>query len=155
MAENNLQGLVGVSMDKIKEMVDANTVIGDPIPAGEGTTLIPVSKISYGFASGGSNIPSKSQAELFGGGSGAGISITPIAFIVINQNGVQALPIVSKPETSDKMVNLVPEMFDKLTSLFSKKKETTEKVEVSADTHTGDPSVTVTETTVTEPKPEQ
>ncbi len=146
MAENNLQGLMGVSMDKIKEMVDANTVIGNPIPAGEGTTLIPVSKISYGFASGGSNIPSKTQAELFGGGSGAGINITPIALIVINQNGVQALPIVSKPETSDKMVNLVPEMFDKLTSLFSKKKETTETVEVKAGAENGESSVTVTET---------
>ena len=145
MAENNLQGLMGVSMDKIREMVDANTVIGDPIPAGEGTTLIPVSKIS-----GGSNIPSKTQAELFGGGSGAGINITPIALIVINQNGVQALPIVSKPETGDKMVNLVPEMFDKLTGLFSKKKETTEKVEVKAGGTGAESSVTVTETESTD-----
>ncbi|HJD24425.1 MAG TPA: GerW family sporulation protein, partial [Firmicutes bacterium] len=81
-----------------------------------------------------------------GGGSGAGINITPIALIVINQNGVQALPLVSKPETSDKMVNLVPEMFDKLTSLFSKKKETTETVEVKAGAENGESSVTVTET---------
>ena len=149
MADNNLQGLMGVSMDKIKEMVDVNTVIGEPIRTEDGTMLIPVSKISYGFASGGSNIPSKTQTELFGGGSGAGINITPIAFIVVAGGGVQVLPIVSKPETSDKMVNLVPEMFDKVASLFSKKKETTEQVEVKAGEKPGDASVTVTETETT------
>ena len=144
MAENNLQGILGVSMDKIREMVDVNTVIGEAIHTPDGTTLIPVSKVSYGFASGGSNIPSKTANELFGGGSGAGINITPVAFIVIINGGVQVLPIVSKPDSGDKVVNLVPEMFDKITALFNKKKDKTEKVEVTG----GDkPSVTVTETT--------
>lgn len=150
MADNNLQGLMGVSMEKIKEMVDVNTVVGDPIQTPDGTVLIPVSKISYGFAAGGSNIPSKTQAELFGGGSGAGINITPIAFIAVNDSGVQVLPIVSKPDTGDKMVNLVPEMFDKVTSLFNKKKETAEKVEVKTrETADGSSETSAAVTTVT------
>ena len=103
-----------------------------------------MSRVSYGFASGGSNIPSKSSTELFGGGSGAGINITPVAFIVISNGNVQVLPIVSKPDSSDKVINLVPEMFDKITALFKKKKDKTEKVEVTGGS---DPSVTVTETT--------
>ncbi|MDD2362530.1 MAG: GerW family sporulation protein [Oscillospiraceae bacterium] len=143
MAENNLQGILGVSMDKIREMVDVNTVIGEAIHTPDGTTLIPVSKVTYGFASGGSNIPSKSSAELFGGGSGAGINIIPVAFIVISKGEVQVLPIVSKPDSGDKMINLVPEMFDKITALF-KKKDKTEKVEIKGG---NEPSVTVTETT--------
>ena len=143
MAENNLQGILGVSMDKIREMVDVNTVIGEAIYTPDGTTLIPVSKVTYGFASGGSNIPTKSATELFGGGSGAGINITPVAFIVISSGDVQVLPIVSKPDSGDKMINLVPEMFDKIAALF-KKKDKTEKVEVKGGAQ---PSVTVTETT--------
>lgn len=144
MAENNLQGILGVSMDKIREMVDVNTVVGQAIQTPDGTTLIPVSKVSYGFASGGSNIPTKSSNELFGGGSGAGINITPVAFIAIANGGVQVFPIVSKPDSSDKMINLVPEMFDKITALFNKKKDKTEKVKFSGG---DEPSVTVTETT--------
>lgn len=144
MAENNLQGVIGVSMDKIREMVDVNTVIGEPIHTPDGIMMIPVSKVTYGFASGGSNIPNKAQAEVFGGGSGAGINITPVAFIVVANGNVQVMPIISKPDTNDKMLNLVPEMFDKITSLFAKKKQTTEKVEVTGG---NEPTVTVTETT--------
>lgn len=129
MSTNNLQGLLGVSMEKIREMVDVNTVIGQAITMADGTTLIPVSKVSYGFASGGSDLPTKSQNELFGGGSGAGINITPIAFIVVSPQGVQVLPIISKPDTNDKMVNLVPEMFDKITALFQKKKDSSDSTD--------------------------
>lgn len=128
-----MQGLLGVSMDKIKEMVDVNTVIGETIHTPDGTMLIPVSKVSYGFASGGSNLPSKSQSELFGGGSGAGINITPVAFIVVSASGVQVLPIVSKPDSSDKIVTLVPEMFDKITALFQKKKKKEDGSETAAE----------------------
>lgn len=71
MENNNVQNLLGVSMEKIKEMADANTVIGNPVTTPDGTVLIPVSKVSYGFASGGSDLPSKTGSGLFGGGSGA------------------------------------------------------------------------------------
>ena len=79
MSDNQVNNLLGVTMDKIKQMVDVNTVIGDPVTTPDGTTVIPVSRVSYGFASGGSDLPSKAQpsAGLFAGGSGAGITISP------------------------------------------------------------------------------
>ena len=82
--ETKVENLMGVSIDKIKQMVDVSTVVGDPIPLSGGTTLIPVSKVSYGFASGGSDLPTKGEKDLFGGGGGAGINITPIAFIAVS-----------------------------------------------------------------------
>jgi len=84
MKENEnsqIQGLMGVTMEKIREMVDVKTIIGDPIVASESVTIIPISKVSYGFASGGSDLPVKSNPkDLFGGGAGAGVSIQPVAF---------------------------------------------------------------------------
>ena len=120
MANKNVEGLMGVSVDKIRGMVDADTVVGTPIHLEDGTTLIPVSKISYGFASGGSDLPSKSNAELFGGGAGAGINITPVAFITIKDGSINVLPISDKPAAADRVVSMVPEMVDKL---FNKKKK--------------------------------
>ncbi len=114
---------MGVSVDKIREMADANTVIGTPITLEDGTILIPVSKISYGFASGGSDLPSKVNPDLFGGGAGAGINITPVAIITVKGNSTNVLPIVAKPDTADRVASLVPEMVDKLTDLLSKKKK--------------------------------
>lgn len=120
MANKNVEGLMGVSVDKIRGMVDADTVVGTPINLPDGTTLIPVSKISYGFASGGSDLPSKSNAELFGGGAGAGINITPVAFITIKDGSINILPISDKPAAADRVVSMVPEMVDKF---FNKKKK--------------------------------
>ena len=124
---NNVQGLMGVSVDKIRELVDANTVIGAPISVGDGTTIIPVSKVSYGFASGGSDFPSKSNAELFGGGAGAGIKITPVAFLVVKDGDVNLLPVISSPDTVDRLVSLVPETISKIADLFKKKEDKTEE----------------------------
>ncbi len=120
MANNNVEGLMGVSVDKIRGMVDANTVVGTPMTLEDGTTLIPVSKISYGFASGGSDLPSKSTAELFGGGAGAGVNITPVAFITVKDGKINILPIVAKPDTADRVVSMIPDVADKL---FKKKKD--------------------------------
>lgn len=120
MANKNVEGLMGVSVDKIRGMVDADTVVGTPITLEDGTTLIPVSKISYGFASGGSDLPSKSNAELFGGGAGAGINITPVAFITVKDGSINILPISDKPSSADRVVSMVPEMMDKF---FNKKKK--------------------------------
>jgi sporulation protein YtfJ len=120
---NNVEGLMGVSVDKIRELVDANTVIGTPIAIGDGITLIPVSKVSYGFASGGSDLPSKSNSDLFGGGAGAGINITPVAFLTVKDGEINLLPVVSKPDTVDRLVSLVPDAVNKVSDLFKKKDE--------------------------------
>ncbi len=117
---SNVEGLMGVSVDKIRELVDANTVVGTPVVTPDGTTLVPVSKVSYGFASGGSDLPSKTAGGLFGGGSGAGVNITPVAFVVIKDGSTQVVPIVAKPDTGDRVVSLVPELLDKLTEKFGK-----------------------------------
>ena len=120
---NNVEGLMGVSVEKIREMVDANTVIGTPIVMGDGVTIIPVSKISYGFASGGSDLPTKSSSDLFGGGAGAGINITPVAFLTVKDGEINLLPVVSKPDTMDRLVSLVPDAVNKISELTKKKKD--------------------------------
>ncbi len=88
-----------------------------------GTTIIPVSKVTYGFASGGADFPSKSNKELFGGGGGAGVTITPVAFLVINNGDVTLKHITAYDNAAERVVNLVPEMFDKVTGLMNKTKK--------------------------------
>ena len=123
---NKVEGLMGVSVEKIREMVDANTVIGTPVVQGD-VTIIPVSKISYGFASGGSDLPSKSASELFGGGAGAGVNITPVAFLTIKGGEVNILPVVAKPDSIDRVISMVPDVVDKITTLVQKEETAEEK----------------------------
>ena len=122
MSDNQVNNLLGVTMDKIKQMVDVNTVIGDPVTTPDGTTVIPVSRVSYGFASGGSDLPSTAQpsAGLFAGGSGAGITISPIAFLTIHQGNVRVLQIEPYLSSVDRALEKVPDVVDKVTSLFQK-----------------------------------
>lgn len=119
MSENQLNGFLGVTMDKIKEMVDVNTVIGDPIPTQDGTTVIPISRVSYGFASGGTDLPSKVQPNkgLFAGGSGAGITITPIAFLAVKNGSVRILQIEPYFSPVDRALEKIPDVMDKLNAL--------------------------------------
>ena len=125
MSDNKVNNLLGGTMDKIKEMIDVNTVIGDAITTPDGTTIIPVSRVNYGFASGGSDIPSKSQpaAGLFGGGSGAGITITPIAGLVISGGNVKVIQIEPFTSSVDRIIQSAPDVVDKITSVFKKKDE--------------------------------
>ncbi len=111
---NNVEGLMGVSVEKIRDLVDANTVVGTPIQMGDGITLIPVSKISYGFASGGSDLPTQKAGDLFGGGAGAGIHITPVAFLTVKNGEINLLPVVSKPDSMDRLLSMIPDAVDKL-----------------------------------------
>ncbi len=121
--DNKVQELMGVSIDKIREMVDVSTVIGEPMTLADGTTLIPVSRVSYGFATGGSDLPTKGTQELFGGGGGAGINIIPIAFLVVSDGNVRVLPMVASPDTFNQVVNMVPDVVNKIGDLFSKGKD--------------------------------
>ncbi|MBQ3093989.1 MAG: GerW family sporulation protein [Clostridia bacterium] len=122
--EKNVHSLLGVSIDKIKEMVDVNTVVGDPIALPDGMTLIPVSRVAYGFASGGSDLPNKADRDIFGGGSGAGVNVTPVAFLVIKNGDVHMMPVNAQPGSIDRAISMVPEMVDKVTGLFKKDKTT-------------------------------
>ena len=119
MSENQLNGFLGVTMDKIKEMVDVNTVIGDPRPTQDGTTVIPTARVSYGFASGGTDLPSKAQPNkgLFAGGSGAGITITPIAFLAVKNGSVRILQIEPYFSPVDRALEKIPDVMDKLNAL--------------------------------------
>lgn len=121
MAEHPIQGLMSTAMQKIREMIDVNTIVGEPITVEGGTVIIPISKVSFGFASGGSDLPTKTQKELFGGGSGAGISIQPLAFIVVSGGEVKLLQMTANGDAANGIINLVPEMFDKVAGMFKKK----------------------------------
>ncbi len=123
MSEHPIQGLMGTSMEKIREMVDVNTIIGDPISCPDGTVIIPVSKVGFGFAAGGSDWPSKQPKELFGGASGAGVSIQPLAFLVVSKGEVKILQIDTASETADRVVGVVPEVIQTVADLFQKNKK--------------------------------
>ncbi len=123
MQEHVIRELMETTMTQIRELVGVETVVGDPIYAQDGIVIFPVSKVAFGFGSGGTDYPGKSPKEAFGGGGGAGITITPMAFVVINDGDVKILNISTSENTADRIVNLVPEMFDKVKDLFSKKKK--------------------------------
>lgn len=131
MSENKVSGLLGISMEKIKEMVDVNTVVGDPITTPDGTTVIPISRVNYGFAAGGSDLPSKSQPAggLFAGGSGAGITVSPMAFLSIHKGEVRVIQIEPYFSPVDRALEKIPEIVDMLGSLFGKNKEENEEGE--------------------------
>lgn len=121
--DDKVKDLVGTAMGKIKELSDVDTIIGEPIKIDGNITIIPVSKVSYGFAAGGSDLPSKAGGNLFGGGSGGGVTIQPLAFIVVANGDVKLLQINQDKSSTGAIVNLVPELFDKVQSMFSKDKK--------------------------------
>lgn len=123
---------MGITMEKLKEMVDVNTIVGNPIELHDGTTIIPISKVSFGFASGGSDLPSKNPKDLFGGGSGAGVSIQPLAFMVVYKGEAKLMQMSVNASTPNAVVNLIPDMVDKISGMFGKdkdKKETKQEEE--------------------------
>lgn len=129
---NGIDELLNTSMGNLKSLVDASTIIGDPMQVAEGITIIPVSKVSFGFASGGSDISSAKPKDLFGGGSGGGVTIAPIAFLVINNGVVKLMQIDSKANSVDKAMNMVPDMIDKVSEVVSKnfpKKTPTDEIQ--------------------------
>ena len=123
MKDQSASGILGTAIDKIRDLVDVSTIVGEPVFSAEGITIIPVSKVTYGFASGGSDFPSKSNAELFGGGGGAGITITPVAFVVINNGNVTIKSVPSADNPAEKIISMVPEVVDTVSGLINKGKE--------------------------------
>ncbi len=124
---NSVNDVMGITMDKIREMVDVNTIIGNPIVTNDGTTLIPISRVSFGFGSGGTDF-NKGAAPAndlkFGAGGAAGVSITPISFLVVSNGNVKMLPIGAPATTTvDRVVDLIPELIEKISSLIKKNKD--------------------------------
>ena len=117
-----IEALVNTAMNKVKELADGEAIVGKPIVTGDGTTIIPVSKVSVGFASGGSDLPTKSTKDTFGGGSGGGVTITPVAFIAIYKGEVKLFQITANSPSGNAIVDMVPTVLDKITSFIDGKK---------------------------------
>lgn len=127
--ENPIQGLMDTAMKNIKTMVDVDTVIGDPVTAPDGTIIIPISTVSFGFGAGGSEFPQKINKEIinneniFGGGCGGGACVKPSGFLVVTNGNVRFLPLGPSSSPLDKIIDLMPDMIDKLNKMFTKKKD--------------------------------
>ena len=119
--------LMSTTMEKLREIAKVDTIIGQPIRAGA-VTIIPISRLSVGFASGGSDFTSKNQKpegdNAFGGGSGAGMSLSPVAFLIVKEDSVRLMPVAPPAaNTVDRVVELVPEVIDKVTGFVEKQQE--------------------------------
>ncbi len=132
MSEHPISDLVTNAMQSIKEMVDVNTIVGNPIETSDGVTIIPISRVGFGFAAGGSEFEPKREKTtdgLFGGGSGAGVSITPIGFLVVSGGDVKMIPVSNETGAAiDKILQTVPVAVDKITEYFKKRKEKKEEI---------------------------
>ncbi|MDE5737036.1 MAG: sporulation protein YtfJ [Oscillospiraceae bacterium] len=113
---------VGTSMDKIRSLIDSDTMMGNPITCGDGTTVIPISKVSVGFASGGSDIPTRTSKEYFAGGAGGGMSVKPVGFLVIKDEQVRLMQMTMEADKTNVLMEKVPEIIDKISDMVSKGK---------------------------------
>ena len=122
MAEHPINGLMGVTMDKIRELVNSDTIIGEPVSLPDGTTILPVSKVTFGVATGGSDFAAKQSKELFGGGSGAGVTVAPAAFLVVKDGNVRTIQLADPNNSLERAITMLPELVDKLAALLKKEK---------------------------------
>ena len=145
MSEHPIEGLMTTAMNSIQDMIDVNTIIGEPIETSNNIVIIPISKVSFGFAAGGSEFKGETIDEYtkrdkeeaiqyrlpFGGGSGAGVTINPIAFLVIQSNNVKLMP-VNHTSSLDKLLDYMPDLIEKTNNMMNKhiqnKKEETQKI---------------------------
>ncbi len=122
MKNQSAEKILATTIERVRDLVDVSTIVGEPITINADITIIPISKVTYGFASGGSDFPSRNNVELFGGGGGAGITINPVAFLVCNKGEVTIKHITASDNAAERAVNLIPEMFDKVTNYVDRKK---------------------------------
>lgn len=148
MTEHPIEGLMTTAMESIRDMVDVNTIVGDAVQAPDGTVIIPISKVAFGFAAGGGEYAPMSEEERFSkeeeegkesgysgkfpfaGGSGAGVSINPVAFMVVGNEQIRLLP-VNMNSSVDRIIELVPELFNKANEEVKKRIKV--KKEIKAD----------------------
>ncbi len=119
MSENNIKSIIDVTMEKLRAMVDSDTVLGTPVTVGD-TSIIPVSKVAFGLATGGSDFPSKTDKQVFGGGGGAGVSINPLGVLVLSGTNVKFVPINNEITSVDRLLQAAPEILDKIKGMTSK-----------------------------------
>ncbi|MFD2672849.1 GerW family sporulation protein [Marinicrinis sediminis] len=144
MNDHPIQGLMQTAMENIKAMVDVNTIVGDAVETPDGSVILPISKVGFGFAAGGSDFvldtdsnnsssgedsASSSRRHPFGGGSGGGVSITPIAFLVVGKEGVRVVPLDNQTHILEKIIDSAPGVIEKLQSVMKKNKHDTDKQE--------------------------
>lgn len=133
MSDHPIQGLMTAAMENLKEMVDVNTIIGDPVETPDGSVILTVSKVGFGFAAGGSDFKlvgdsngvgqGQSKGQPFGGGSGGGVSITPIAFLIVNSNEVKMVHLDKSTHLYEKILDLAPQAADKIQQMFNKSQQ--------------------------------
>lgn len=125
MADHPVQGLMNITMQNIRDMVDSNSIIGKPITTADGTTILPVSRVSFAFASGGSDFSGKNAAnkDLFGGGAGANVTIAPTAFLVVKDGMVRTIQLTDGASSLDRALTMVPELVEKVSALIKSKSE--------------------------------
>ena len=117
-----LNDMMETAMGKVREMVDSNAIVGEPIVTPDGVTVIPISRISFGFGSGGGDYGATKTS--FGGGAGAGVKIDPVAFLIIKDGVTRMMPVAIPAEaTVDRVLDLVPEVLDRVENFINKKKE--------------------------------
>ena len=124
MAEHPINGLMETAMQSIKDMVDVNTIIGEPVESKDGTVIIPISKVSFGFGAGGSDFGQKAVPNSdanFGGGSGGGATIEPVAFMVVGKEEIKLMPVEKNTTPAQDIIDSVPSILDKVVKLFKKK----------------------------------
>ena len=120
-----LPNMLESTIQKIREMLDVNTVVGTPITTPDGVTIIPVSKVSVGFGGGGSDFASKASENPFGGGVGGGVKVTPVCFLVVKDGNVRMLSVPAPANsTTERIVEMLPDTLDKITAYLDSKKET-------------------------------
>lgn len=141
MSEHPIQGLMQTAMENIKEMVDVNTIVGEPVQTPNGDVIMPISKVGFGFAAGGSEFSGTEEGDSrsghrssgsqdggnahnasvqlpFGGGSGGGVSITPIAFLVVGSQGVKVVPLDNQTHLIERLIDAAPQWVDRIQAMF-------------------------------------
>ncbi|MDQ0285707.1 sporulation protein YtfJ [Desulfofundulus luciae] len=128
MPEHPIEGLMKTAMESIKEMVNVNVVVGDPVETADGTVIIPVSRVACGFGAGGGELELEAQGRqahdgeqlpFFGGGSGAGVSVQPVGFLVVGQGQVRLLPVDGNA-VIDRLIDLAPQLVSQIQSMFKR-----------------------------------
>ena len=122
MKNQSAEKILATTIERVRDLVDVSTIVGEPIQVSADLTIIPISKVTYGFASGGSDFPSKNNTQLFGGGGGAGVTINPVAFLILKNGEVTLKHITSNDNAAERFVDMVPEVIDKVSSVVSKVK---------------------------------